>query len=546
MSRFLTEVITNPFGYVDVPKYPSTTELLTGKSNIPSYAEAQEFWEEAVRGERERVLNEIQTNQKLKNDFNVNRQRIDQEKADGVLNSGGYYLEGTLPMDFDQKMMIEQKIRGQGIQSWNGSMTGGQGVLAKPEQGLQTWIPENIREQIIQQRIQSYEEQTQQAELEDPTVSQDETEIGKIQLSQDKIGSLLRQINTALIGGLIDKSILINLSEIVSILSQYGYGYGVQFLENIRTQLTEDPGMTEIDYLRGHRRKEKNEISTEGQTALIRSIASYTTDMDNDILQPMLSPDFQNLSTDARKLAMKQIIRDFNSKTASLTSPGGIEELAETRQPETTNEAIKQIINYLTQSYMNDEIRPFEILEQFIPINIEQIRELEMTPAEQSIMYNDFIQQLRRIPGKEIYDLWNNLYRFAVSTEPEEEEYEEGEEQLFPSFERQPGILPAETTTLEPLIPPSYTMETLPRGEEESKEETEEQRRGEFTFPEEAMTTEAQTRRTPPPPPRRTPKRPRGRPTRRIEEFFPIRPASATQTQLGEELGERLAEAELE
>lgn len=529
MSRFLTEMIRNhPYGYYDDNRQQegSIIRAESQRSDIPSYAHTQAFWEEAGNYERQRVLDEIKMNEKMKQEFNRNQKYADQRRADGALNSGGLYLEGTLPLPFEEKILLQQKIYGYGLMGGN--------YLPKPDTGLQTWIPEKLREDLVQQRIQSYEEQTQQAELEDSDVAQEDTEIGQIQQSQDRIGALLRQINTQLIGGLIDKSILVNLSSIVEQLNQYGYAFGVSYLEDLRTQLLEEPGLTEIDYIRGHRRKTKNEISQEGQQALMVAISSYAKDMDRDILQKMVSGEFQNLDSENRKLAMKQIIRDFNQKTASLTEPVSEVDI-ETRRPQTTNEAIRQILSYLDKSFKEQQFIPFRIVEQYIPLNVEQLEEeYELfTPDVLNDVYRDITQKLRRLSDREVFQLWDSLYRFAIGEEPTEEEYEEGEQQLEPSIE-QPGVLPGRTRTIPAgEIPEDLPPLIVPGGEEESKEETEESRQGEFSAEE--------ARASPPPPPRRRPRRPeRFRP---IEEFF--RPATAEQTALAEELGERLAEEEL-
>jgi hypothetical protein len=528
-----------PYGYTGSQYEYAKPDLLEGKSDIEPYAEAQAFWNECIKSERQRVMNGVELKKIQERNVNVNQARIDQMKADGPLNLGGFILEGSLPMAFESKIELYDQTYGRR------RMRGGQ--IPMPDAGIITWIPENWRQDLIQLRLQSLEEQDQVAELNDPSIEEGASELDMIQEGQTKISNLLRLINAQLIGGLIDKSILTNLSEIMNILSQYAYGFSVSYLQNLITQLNEEPGLMNADVLEGYRLKGRDEQTPEGQSGLIRTISEYASDIE-DVLQILVSDQYQNLNIEERKMALSAVVSEFRKKTASIFSSEPVE--MEELRPQTKAEAIRDIVSYIRQQIEDDNSIPLEISIMFgrrrpgrEQINIEE-EDLEgdFDQEKQLSLLKKVRNYLSRVNENRVFELWNELQRYAqgVPGEEEEQEFEEGMEQVEAPIESGEAVIPESIEPLQPL--------ELPRGEEESKEE-------EDPFVPssgEQLDIEAQMRRareiaeqrgepSSAPAPSARPPSPISPPPRMRRRIIP-RPASAVETSLAEELGERLFE----
>jgi hypothetical protein len=346
-----------------------------------------------------------------------------------------------------------------------------------------------------------------------------------------KIGNLLRLINAQLVGGLIDKSILTNLSQIADILGEWGYTYGTSYLSNLRTQLLEEPGVADPDQLESYRQRESGEVAPEGQSALITAISSFAKSIDTDIIGRLLNDDYQSRNIEERKMALGSIISEFRKKTYSQLAPeSGI-------LPRTKQEAIRMIMD-IVDFYMREG--NYDILTAIDPgFNIEAI-----DPA--TFEYGDrerksIIRILRQSNKDDLIELYSRLGGegglppFGVP-EFEGMEGQPGfpfnipppEEGLEAPIESAEAVIPGQIEFIEPL--------ELPGGEAESKEEEP------FAIPSgERLDIEAQMRRA------QETAEERGEVVRRTtrrrrRRLTPPRPASGAEGAFGEELGERLAE----
>jgi hypothetical protein len=528
-----------PYGYTGSQYEYAKPDFLEGKSDIEPYAEAQAFWNECIKSERQRVMNGVELKKIQERNVNVNQPRIDQMKADGPLNTGGFIMEESLPMAFESKIELYDQTYGRR------RMRGGQ--IPTPDAGMITWIPENWRQDLIQLRLQSLEEQDQVAELNDPSIEEGASELDMIQEGQTKISNLLRLINAQLIGGLIDKSILTNLSEIMNILSQYAYGFSMSYLQNLITQLNEEPGLMNADVLEGYRLKGRDEQTPEGQAGLIRAISEYASDIE-DVLQILVSDQYQNLNIEERKMALSAVVSEFRKKTASIFSSEPVE--MEELRPQSKADAIRDIVSYIRQQIEDDNSRPLEISIMFgmrrpgrEQINIEE-EDLEgdFDQEKQLSLLKKVRNYLSRVNEDRVFELWNELQRYAqgVPGEEEEQEFEEGMEQVEAPIESGEAVIPE---SIEPLQPLELPGESESKGEEDPF----------VPSSGEQLDIEAQMRRareiaeqrgepSSDPAPSVRPPSPISPPPPRMRRRIIPRPASAVETSLAEELGERLFE----
>lgn len=498
-----------PYGYYGKQFQPGPRDdLLQGSSDIPQYQEAISFWNEAGASARKQALQGVETTKRQRERATRNQQMFDQRAVDGHLNRGGFIVEDSLPMSFESKLALYSQMYGGAVP------------------GMETWLPEKDRQDIIQMRIQSLEEQDQVAELNDPSIEEGASELEQIQEAQAKIGNILRLINAQLVGGLIDKSILASLSQIADILGEWGYAFGTSYLNTLRTQLLEEPGVADPDQLEAYRQKGAEEIAPEGQNALITAISEFAKAIDRDIISRLLDDDYQSRNLEERKLALSSIMSAFQKKTYSQLSP-------ETVLPRTKQEAIAKIMD-VVDLYMN--AGNYDILQVIDPaFNIATLPE--------DFVYDDNARQtieasLRRESKEFLIDLYSRIGGeggvppFGVPEFDMPQGLEELERPielvLEAPIESGEAVIPGQIEMLQPL--------ELPGGEAESKEMEEEEaaaprERSPLTL--EEMMERRRRGETAPPPPRRRPRAPRR---------TPPRPASGVESAFGEELGERLAE----
>ena len=491
-----------PYGYYgtadsSVPR----ADILQGESDIPQYQEAISFWNESRKAEHQRVLTGMKTTEHQRARATRNQQLYDQRAVDGQLNRGGFIVDDSLPMAFESKLELYAQFYGGA--------------------GMPTTVPEQDRQDIIKMRIQSLEEQDQVAELNDPSIEEGASELEQVQESQMKIGNLLRLINAQLVGGLIDKSILSNLSQIADILGEWGYTYGTSYLSNLRTQLLEEPGVADPDQLESYRQRESGEVAPEGQSALITAISSFAKSIDTDIIGRLLSDDYQSRNIEERKIALGSIVSEFRKKTYSQLAPeSGI-------LPRTKQEAINKIMDIVDFYVENGDMRIFDVLE------IDIFPGFEYNEQER----NEVIRILRKKSKDYLVELYSRLagagglppyggpeFEFPEQVGPGEQQgfIDIPGEILEAPIESAEAVIPGQIEFVEPL--------ELPGGEAESKEE------------EPAMTLEEMMERRR----RGETSEPAAAPPRRPRRAIPRRPrpspASAAQSSFGEELGERLAE----
>jgi len=295
-----------PFGYYPTGNPRIFPDLLVGESNIPQYAEAQAFMRQAYQEEKARVLAGVASDKQRAHGMSVNAQRQRQRMADGRLNSGGYKMFDTVGMGFQELLDInEGRMTGFGL-------TGGY-----------VEIPERDRQEIIQQRIKSLETQDQVAELADPNAETEMSELNQIQESKDRVNVALRTINSQLAGGLIDRSILSMLMMVASELIQYGYAYGLQTLATIKTQIQDEPGLFDQGKLLS-----AYQLSVEageagpvppGVAATIKAISKLATEILTQIINKLMSDEFQSMNVEDRKMASSAIGKAFNEQVLSLS-----------------------------------------------------------------------------------------------------------------------------------------------------------------------------------------------------------------------------------
>lgn len=517
-----------PYGYYGKEFQPGPRDdLLQGSSDIPQYQEAISFWNEAGASARKQALQGVETTKRQRERATRNQQMFDQRAVDGPLNRGGFIVEDSLPMSFESKLELYAQFYGGAVP------------------GMETWIPEKDRQDIIQMRIQSLEEQDQVAELNDPTVEEGASELEQIQDAQAKIDNILRLINAQLVGGLIDKSILASLSQIADILGEWGYAFGTSYLDTLRTQLLEEPGVADPDQLEAYRQKGAEEIAPEGQNALIVAISEFAKAIDRDIISRLLDDDYQSRNLEERKLALSSIMSAFQKKTYSQLSP-------KTVLPRTKQEAISKIMDVVDFYIGQGNYDILQVIDPaFNPANIDPETFVYDDRARQTI-----IAVLRREPKEFLIDLYSRIAGqggmppFGVPEfgEPVGQVIDVPGEVLEAPIESAEAVIPGQIEMLQPL--------ELPGGEAESKEMEEEgaeapdiatvrrakrearRRIAESSGERPPLTLEEMMERrrrgeTAPPPPRRRPRAPRR---------TPPRPASAAESAFGEELGERLAE----
>ena len=295
-----------PFGYYPTGNPRIFPDLLEGESNIPQYAEAQAFMRQAYQEEKARVLAGVASDKQRAHGMSVNAQRQRQRKADGRLNSGGFKMFDTVGLGFQELLDInEGRMTGFGL-------TGGF-----------VEIPERDRQEIIQQRIKSLEAQDQVAELADPNAETEMSELNQIQESKDRVNVALRTINSQLAGGLIDRSILNMLMMVASELIEYGYAYGLQTLATIKTQIQDEPGLYDqgkllTAYQLSVEATEAGAVPP-GVSATIKAISRLATEILTQIINKMMSDEFQAMGVEDRKMASAAIGKAFNEQVLSLS-----------------------------------------------------------------------------------------------------------------------------------------------------------------------------------------------------------------------------------
>jgi len=295
-----------PFGYYPTGNPRIFPDLLEGESNIPQYAEAQAFMRQAYQEEKARVLAGIASDKQRAHGMSVNAQRQRQREADGRLNSGGYKMFDTVGLGFQELLDInEGRMTGFGL-------TGGF-----------VEIPERDRQEIIQQRIKSLEAQDQIAELADPNADTEMSELNQIQESKDRVNVALRTINSQLAGGLIDRSILNMLMMVASELIEYGYAYGLQTLASIKTQIQDEPGLFDQGKLLSAYQLSVDSaeagVVPPGVSATIKAISKLATEILTQIINKLMSDDFQSMNVEDRKMASVAIGQTFNEQVLSLS-----------------------------------------------------------------------------------------------------------------------------------------------------------------------------------------------------------------------------------
>ena len=525
-----------PYAYVGDGFDPTGRNvIMTGNSDIPQYQEAISFWNECIASAKYQALEAMKTTATQRERATRNQMAIDQRAVDGALNRGGFIMFDSMPMDWESKLDLWANPYGSG-------MMGG----AMP--GMETWIPENYRQDLIQQRIQSLEEQDQVAELNDPTVDEGASEIEQIADAQKTIGGLLRAINAQLVGGLIDKTILTNLSQISDILGEWGYAFGVSYLDNLRTQLLDEPGIADPNMLEMYRARAEGETSVEGQSAVMTAISAFASDIVRDIIDRLTADTYQGMNVEERKQALQAIMSEFRKKTYSQLSPVTI-------VPRNKIEALQSVLGMVDR--LVGEEQKYEILQVIDPefnpdmippdgLDYQQIR-----PKIVEVLKRDTYEQLLSY-----YRAWYSLVTGSPLEEAPSIPQAVPEQSLFePVDEDEPGEIPA---TVERIVPAASMAEALelPAGEEEESNprEMDEPRRRPTSIEEMMERRRGQEFE---PAPRRAPARRRRaveapEETGRMAEFVrptgrrtPPRPASAAETETAEDIEQRLAEETL-
>jgi hypothetical protein len=337
----------------------------------------------------------------------------------------------------------------------------------------------SLVEEALRRNQDNYEQNDLIAQYNDDQIS--ETELEGIQTSKTKVLDILRGITAKLTAGIKQNSEAFGLSMMNDLQSVYqellnwGYGYNREDLERIRVYLEEEPALIRID------------VGSQRSATPVNKLA---LDILNRIVKPMLSSQFVGTMKE-KKLLMEPIIESFyktidpsesgnhippkyrveafddvNSQFEAITQIFSQMEDLERRQGTQQTQRVQNDLMKLKKSFDDRAERLYGTLVSYAMGDIYNQSEDEVTRAT-----NDF----NVLPAQRKIEVLQS----AIN------EFDWDEQEVPPSYppemyeESEMGSLPF--SLVEGEVEEPLRMPELPAGEQESKEETEEQRRGEFS-----------------------------------------------------------------